>query len=730
MVKNKLFYVSLCFLGWFSLTVHQVIAQDTDSSVTDVLEFSLEDLMNMKVTVSSKKEEKIADAPGMITAYSSKDIQRLGYYSVADLSNITPGFSAYTAYGEQTLETRGLKAGSWNNNKHLFLIDGIPINHVRANSAPVDHQVPLLFANSIEFMRGPGSALYGTGAFYGVINAKSKELKSFGTEGSFKVSIGTYNFERRAMATVSHKNEYGMTNINAGYYGRDASVSRLGAVDSLRNSDGRLNFDDAITHFTYVNHTITDGKLRGLGVGLIYFNKSSHGGEFWNNQTSPNNDVQWEEAIPYLKFKREWNEHLSISSYLKYNYSKERSSFDATWNKYDTLKNVSPKALYLFDAFGNPISVTTTAGYDYKYSDVEGLLEGNYKLGPGSNIIAGINYDSRRELSSPSSYEFSAASPNSTITNSNIYKYNNKYVGTDWFHTYAAYAQYQGKIDFLNGLLLTVGLREDIGITPTNKYQQLSPRLGLVQKITDKLNVKLLYGQAFRAPGIKELGTNAAIKKEVINNGGDPSGIKDVGAEIIRTLEAGTNYTTEKISLSLSGFYNITLNALDGVKYTYIDKKGVSQDPNVFGNIYGGYTSIGGEAEIKYAPSAQVFVTANHSMVQAKLNDSLQFVKVPTQKTNVTASFTLPGKFKMVSTLVCKEVWGYYVSKKEYGKSIIDGYNTIDLNFLFPITPAIGFEIQGRNLLDSKWYQPAEGGKMMDLRIPRRSALLTLIANF
>lgn len=707
----------------------QANAQVGDSSMTEVLELSLEDLMNMKVSVSSKKEEKIADAPGMVTAYSNKEIQRLGYYTVADLANITPGFSSFTAFGEQTLETRGLKAGSWNNNKQLFLIDGIPINHVRANSAPVDNQVPLLFANSIEFMRGPASALYGTGAFYGVISAKSKELKSFGTEGTVKISMGTYHFERRVMASVSTKNEYATTNINVGYFGRDASLTYLGATDSLRNSASRRNFDDALTYFTYFNHTLTEGVLKGLGLGLIYFNKSSHGGEFWNTQTSPNNELQWEEAIPYLKYQREFSHQFSISSYLKYNYSKEKSNFERL-SAYDTLKG-QPKTLYTIDSItGNPISLVTVSGYDYRYSNIEGLLEGNLKLNNFSNIVVGLNYDARKELSSPSSYEFSAASPNSTIANSNVYAFNNNYIGTDWYNTYSAYVQYQGKFDFLKGTMLTLGFREDIGVTPTNKYQQLSPRIGLVQKITNQINFKVLYGQAFRAPGIKEIETNAAIKNEVSRNGGNASGIATVGPELIRSLEFGVNYTVEKWSASLSVFYNKTLNALDGVKYYYRDNKGNQLTPNIFRNIDGGYTSYGGELEIKYAPTQQLFFSVNHALAKAQLNDSMQFVNVPSQKSNAMLSYTSTGKVKLVTSLIYRQIYGFYVSKVVYGTNVIKGYNNVDLNFMLPISHSVGVELQFRNLFNTKWYQPAEGGKLMDMMLPGRRAMVTVSANF
>src|SRR6187402_390222 len=97
--------------------------------------YSLEALLNMNVSVASKKEERVSEAPGSVTAYSDKDIARTGYYTLSDLANITVGYSAFSAIGEKTFETRGQKSDGFDNNKHLVLIDGIPFSHTRANRA-------------------------------------------------------------------------------------------------------------------------------------------------------------------------------------------------------------------------------------------------------------------------------------------------------------------------------------------------------------------------------------------------------------------------------------------------------------------------------------------------------------------------------------------------------------------------------------------------------------------
>lgn len=124
------------------LTVSLFALDETDEEVGDL---SLGDIfdLDVEVTVASKKAEKISDAPGVIIAYTDKDMENLGYYTIRDLANLTSGYSSFRSIGEITLETRGQKTAGFDNNKHLLLVDGIPVRHVRAGKAPVEEEISL-----------------------------------------------------------------------------------------------------------------------------------------------------------------------------------------------------------------------------------------------------------------------------------------------------------------------------------------------------------------------------------------------------------------------------------------------------------------------------------------------------------------------------------------------------------------------------------------------------------
>src|SRR6266540_2684291 len=165
----------------------------------DAEELALAALLNMNATVATKEAATVSRSPGMVTVYGEQDIRRLGYYTLADLADVTVGYSGYLQYGEKVFETRGQKAGSFNNNKHLVLIDGIPVNHGRGNKAMIDENFPLFFANRVEFLKGPASALYGTGAFFGVVNVVPKELEDRGFRVEWRAGLGSNEGEKRVL---------------------------------------------------------------------------------------------------------------------------------------------------------------------------------------------------------------------------------------------------------------------------------------------------------------------------------------------------------------------------------------------------------------------------------------------------------------------------------------------------------------------------------------------------
>jgi hypothetical protein len=230
-------------------------------------DLSLAELLNMSATVATKSSATVSRtlASSRFTAPRTSGASR---YTLADLADVTAGYSSYSIYGEKVLETRGQKAGSFVNNKHLVLIDGIPVNHGRGNRAMIDENFPLFFANRVEFLKGPASALYGTGAFFGVVNVVPKELEDRGFRAEWRAGFGSNQAEKRVMANGMYRDGVRHAAIYAGFYDKGPSQAFTGTVD---NPNNRLwDNQRAIPLLAMARRR----PLAGLKAGFIYASKN------------------------------------------------------------------------------------------------------------------------------------------------------------------------------------------------------------------------------------------------------------------------------------------------------------------------------------------------------------------------------------------------------------------------------------------------------------------------
>ena len=432
---------------------------------SDLEGISLEALLDTVVWIASRRDERVSAAPGSITVYTEEDLRALGYYTIYDLANFTPGWSGSIVFGEKVLETRGQKAGSFNNNKHLVYVDGIPVAHARNYRAPVDEELPLFFARSVEFLRGPASALYGTSAFFGVVNVVPGDLEHEGSDFGLRLSAGTRDVERRVGAQALVNDAAGSFRLALGYYEKNASRTPLPPPPGAATDPGSLFWDDQKSVFLNPTYTLRISPLRGLGIGVIYMRKSGGLGESWREGGSHRlNDLTWETAIPYVKYRRTLSERLAVDAYLLYNTGRETG----LWS------NFAGKPLTAED--GAPLY-----GYDTQVDDIQGETQLSLSLGERTSVTAGVNVDTRRQRGSSRSYSYGVtADPGAPfVLNQSLEQPSDRYT------IYSVFAQLQHRLPVLAGLTLTLGAREDVGVSSHSTYQQLSPRAGLVQAITE-----------------------------------------------------------------------------------------------------------------------------------------------------------------------------------------------------------------------------------------------------
>jgi len=187
-IKTKPFILLAASMQLIASTIGAAEASSPlDKSAAD---FSLEELINIKITSVSKKETRLDTAPAAIYVISQEDIRRSGLTTIPELLRMVPGINvAQIDANHWAVSSRG-----FNNqyaNKLLVLIDGRTVYSPLYGG--VDWNVrrpPVELIERIEVIRGPGATLWGANAVNGVINIITKKAKD--TQGGIAtISYGT-----------------------------------------------------------------------------------------------------------------------------------------------------------------------------------------------------------------------------------------------------------------------------------------------------------------------------------------------------------------------------------------------------------------------------------------------------------------------------------------------------------------------------------------------------------
>jgi iron complex outermembrane recepter protein len=161
-----------------------------------LVELSLEDLGQVTVTSTAKREQRLADAPASLYVISADDIRRAGVTRLPEALRLAPNLQVAQAYGSAyAITARGFNANSAN--KLLVLIDGRSVYTPLFAGVFWDAQdLALEDVERIEVSSGPGSTLWGVNAVNGVINIITRRAAA--TRGTL-ASVAVGNQERSAV---------------------------------------------------------------------------------------------------------------------------------------------------------------------------------------------------------------------------------------------------------------------------------------------------------------------------------------------------------------------------------------------------------------------------------------------------------------------------------------------------------------------------------------------------
>ena len=460
-----------------------IYAQDE----TDLFSLSLAELMQLEVTGSTLTPQALNTVPSAVTVFNQAQIARLGLDTLNELMNLVPGFQSYRAAQSSHQEhysSRGRRIGS-SASEVLLVMDGQRLNSSRSGGAAIVIQrIPLKNIERVEFIRGPGSAIYGSSAMLGVVNIVSRD-------GVNEAQFLTGSYEHWQLDTsVSHESED--FNLDLYVHSQADQGDRYTVPDTFSSNKVTIEDPREMEHINF--------KLQWQNTQLSFINfKSQNKGFYVQNNTS--NDInQNKTQFDSISIQQDFN-WLSVDSFMWLGYQESGFEFSAQITAQGDLSaNSSPSSsdpLFINVDFSSP-------------SETRALWHNNWVIDKHSSLQFGIEH---RKLEVPQITAANNFDLGELASASFPISYYGELAATTVVQKSGSqnvngiYAQYQGSL--LQGTHLTLGLRYD-------KFEgldsNLSPRFGLVKKLNQHHSVKLLYGEAFRAPTIGELGlTNNPI---------------------------------------------------------------------------------------------------------------------------------------------------------------------------------------------------------------------------
>lgn len=470
---------------------------------------------------ATKRTTTLRKAPAIATIITAEEIRNMGARNLLDVLKIVPGLGiSITEFNEYMIEVRGIRTAL--NEKILVMIDGHSLNRNFTGSAlyNVADMLPMENVKQVEVVRGPGSALYGNSAFVATINIITRNAEEInglevkGGGGSFNSFKGNIlgGKEIGEELTISGSLDHYQTNGPNLVVEADTLTGTPFSLAPGR-PDLKIKKTDAFFKGTYGDlslrgHYLTKRKNSYIGLASALTDSS------WDRVQN-----YWGEAAYNLPL----GQSLS-TSFKVYHDHYEQDPFVKIFP--NGFAGVFPEGMV-----GRPLVKNRTIG---------GELQTDWDITEDNHLIAGMSYEDMRQydVKQLANFDPLTGAPYPSIQEvANWNKDARRRI-------LALYAQDEWQL--LEQLNLTGGVRYD---NYSDFGDTVNFRTGIVWNFLENADLKLLYGQAFRAPNFQELYN--------INNStvvGNP----DLKPEKIKTYEAALAWRHSRyLAADINYFFSV-----------------------------------------------------------------------------------------------------------------------------------------------------------------------------
>lgn len=491
----------LCFPLAAAAQAEPIATEDPGMPAEDII---FQDIGS--VFSASKFDQKITEAPSKVSIITAEEIRQYGYRTLEDIFKSLPGFYSTNDRNYSYSGVRGFSSPGDYDTKILILLDGHRLNNNVYQSVYTDHAfiLDLDLIERIEVVRGPGSALYGSNAFFGVINIITRSGRAL-QGGEVSGSAGSYEaYHGRASYGFRHAN--GLEALLSGTYYDSAGKSRLyyPEFDSPQTNYGiAQDADDTDSGNLFAKFNIKDLTLTGA---LVEMEKGIPTASYQTVFNDSRNRTWDEQAYLDLAYQSALSDTVQLFGRIAYD-----------WYSYS--------GDYVYD-YGPPPDIVINKDFaDGEWWTAEGFII--WDLLENHRLIAGGEYrDSRKQ------------------TQENYDSYGTYLDEESDIDTWGVFFQDTFSVSEL--LSFNMGLRYD---EYTNAGDTINPRLAAILAPSDATSLKFLYGTAFRAPNVYELFYDDSGLSQKANDTLQPEKISSY--EFVAERQCNRNIRT-----SASVFYN------------------------------------------------------------------------------------------------------------------------------------------------------------------------------
>ena len=441
----------------------------------------------------------------------------------------------------QSINVRGLGYG-----RTLVLIDGLPANDAFYGTVQWN-LVPMSSIESVEFVRGGVSSLYGNYGMGGVININTRTPKNSGQDVSASYgSFGTGNLAASKDLMVSdavqmrfsadYFSSEGFQNYATISPGSPSNIKNGMGTDTVKNSNVRLQ--------NYFKPTQDTNAFLRLGYSTM--------ADLSNNYAIAPNLIQTADVAGGSTTNLDVDKKVQVNAfYQNTNFYKQTADNLTTGSK-------SP---YLNANYTDPYS---TVGASAQYThDLKAAGIDQYIIGIDARNISASNLTNNLNTNG-----------NGAVTSVNYAKGQQNFYGLlGQLKSNASIIPLEttlgARVDVWNSQTPTLynasanGANPVYQAIPNQSKTQLSPSLGFVYKATDDLNLRTAAYQAFHAPSM-----NNTLRSYGNTTTGYSIANPNLTPETMTGYEVGFDYRWKGGFAQLTAFNNYIQNAITSYKIT------------------------------------------------------------------------------------------------------------------------------------------------------------------